>query len=240
MSYFARCLTCRTLLAWTDGSSGGRWQHDQHQDDTHTALPFPAVGTRIGAAAALIDDILAKETDRHRANALRSALLALATAEFAITADGTFVPPTEDAQDGACGSTAGAPGQLRDPDSAYEQAPSLLREMFDVMEVGLDAGMPEDSLRPYRVRRAALLDRIALHESETCPPAVAGEAADAAEIAAWGLAATDHEDGFLVPPWAQERPRDYVRREYARYRLGDCVCDLFDDGPCPTHPHPDR
>ncbi|CAM5541447.1 hypothetical protein [Streptomyces abikoensis] len=120
--------------------------------------------------------------------------------------------------------------------SAYEGAPSLLREMFAVLELGRENTSVAD--RSYRLRRAALLDRIALHEAVTCPPGVAAEAADGAEWAGWAFAELDHK-GEAPADWsAGDSPRDYVRRQYEAHRLTDCVCDAFGEGPCPAHPHP--
>ncbi|WP_058046272.1 hypothetical protein [Streptomyces roseifaciens] len=126
-----------------------------------------------------------------------------------------------------------------DSHPAYRDAPSLLREMFDVLEMGLEVDPADEDVSEstwaYRVRRAALLDRIALQEAATCPPGIAAEAAETAEIAAWALAVLGHMYGSGPDAGVREWPRDYVRHQYTVYRLRDCACD----GPCPVHPNPD-
>ncbi|MEU5190635.1 hypothetical protein AB0G83_26325, partial [Streptomyces klenkii] len=129
-------------------------------------------------------------------------------------------------------------------DEAYAAAPSLLREMVEVLEMGRDVDPAEDedvSARTwsYWVRRAALLDRIALQEAATCPPGVADESAERAEIAAWMLAVLGHKDGSEPDAEVRAWPRGYVRKQYAAHRLQGCTCrDLFAHRLCPVHPNP--
>ncbi|MEU5189545.1 hypothetical protein AB0G83_20690 [Streptomyces klenkii] len=124
-------------------------------------------------------------------------------------------------------------------DEAYAGAPSLLREMFDVLEMGQEVDPSEEEgyvsalTWTYLVRRAALLDRIALQEAATCPPDTAAESAETAETAAWALAVLGHKHGSDPDAGVREWPRDYVRQQYKA-----CL-DPFDDGLCPVHPNPD-
>ncbi|MFI9203915.1 hypothetical protein [Streptomyces sp. NPDC053048] len=107
-------------------------------------------------------------------------------------------------------------------DDPYAKAPSLLREMADVMDLALQLGQDEEPFPPlereHRLRKAAMLDRIALQEAATYPPDVAANAAEAAEVAAITLALTDgdkHANDLRVCAWTSYR--DYVRQEYATW-----------------------
>ncbi|MCF3102964.1 hypothetical protein IPZ58_15390 [Streptomyces roseoverticillatus] len=114
-----------------------------------------------------------------------------------------------------------------DAETAYRGAPPVLKEMNNVLELSLQLGRPGGRTpaaeREQRLRKAALLDRIALDEADTYAPDVAANAVEAAEAAALALARADHEQGSGEPPKDHEAVasyRGYVRQEYARWLTG--------------------
>lgn len=112
---------------------------------------------------------------------------------------------------------------------AYADAPRMLAEMNWVIEQTVARPYGTDLGREFRLRKAALLDRIALQESEPCSAKVAAEADAVAEKAAHWFAEYDQErglgpadgEGWRIPPdsseWGRSR-RPYVRQEYVLWR----------------------
>ncbi|GGR26026.1 hypothetical protein [Streptomyces netropsis] len=144
----------------------------------------------------------------------------------------------------------------------YADAPPIVAEMADVLTLALrlhqgDRYRPaSDGYAPvidreYRLRKAVLLDRVALSEGEPWAPEVGADAEWVAEEAAVTFTSADHLDGFgagPMPPevaYQQGAYREYVRQEYAAWRrhghdrLWHCTCDEVTEGPCPAHPKPD-
>ncbi|MET9416116.1 hypothetical protein ABZY03_18410 [Streptomyces klenkii] len=114
-----------------------------------------------------------------------------------------------------------------DAETAYKGAPPVLKEMNNVLELSLQLGRPGGRTpaaeREQRLRKAALLDRIALDEADAFAPDVAADAVGAAEAAALALARTDHAQGHGELPKdhvAVASYRGYVRQEYARWLAG--------------------
>ena len=96
-------------------------------------------------------------------------------------------------------------------DDVYAQAPSIECEialLAELSELHADDGaLP----REFWLRKAALVDRIALTEASTYGPELAKPAIRAAEAAAVQLAAYD----------AKHRNREYVRQEYRAWSLAE-------------------
>ncbi|MEU8547821.1 hypothetical protein AB0C81_12615 [Streptomyces roseoverticillatus] len=114
-----------------------------------------------------------------------------------------------------------------DAETAYKDAPTVLKEINNVLELSLQLGRPGGRTpaaeREQRLRKAALLDRIALDEVGTYAPDVAVNAVEGAEAAALALARADHEQGHRELPKDHEAVasyRGYVRQEYARWLTG--------------------
>jgi hypothetical protein len=114
---------------------------------------------------------------------------------------------------------------IPDANTAYAGAPSILREMNNVLALTGDlmkaGGRTPHAVREQKLRKAALLDRIALHEAAEYAPDVAAKAMAVAYDAARDLVRfdTDHDTadgpvGPTAPDWARD-PRGYVRQEYA-------------------------
>ncbi|WP_406007617.1 hypothetical protein OG440_16755 [Streptomyces sp. NBC_00637] len=99
------------------------------------------------------------------------------------------------------------------PEAAYVLAPNILREIGwtartarQVIHRPFDGG----EAREYFLRKAALLDRIALQSEED---GIHGDATELAEAAALYLIDTHHARTAA----SDADPRGYVRREYARW-----------------------
>ncbi|MCC2265560.1 hypothetical protein LKM28_04600 [Streptomyces sp. CT1-17] len=122
------------------------------------------------------------------------------------------------------------------PEAAYALAPSILSEMRWVTNTLATAECFTGLERSYYLRKAALLDRIALMD-EPAPPF--GDATEAAEAAAVFLLDTDraHLAGHLVER-VDKDPRGYVRQQYAQQAR--CGCDDHSDGVCLIHPNVDH
>jgi hypothetical protein len=114
---------------------------------------------------------------------------------------------------------------IPDANTAYAGAPSILREMNNVLAMTGDlmkpGGRTPHAAREQKLRKAALLDRIALHEAAEYAPDAAAKAMTVAYDAARELVRfdTDHHTaagpvGPAAPDWARD-PRGYVRQEYA-------------------------
>lgn len=108
----------------------------------------------------------------------------------------------------------------RQPEAAYADAPSLVSEIGWVARCAADRAAGEPVDREFWLRKAAVLDRIALDEAETYAPETAANSADVAEKAAAVLADFDHAHHTTRGPL---RPllntsglsyRPYVRQEY--------------------------
>ncbi|MFC5719605.1 hypothetical protein ACFP1Z_05355 [Streptomyces gamaensis] len=108
---------------------------------------------------------------------------------------------------------------LTDPAVAYDGAPSTIRE------IGWVAGSTKRPTREFWLRKAALLDRIALKEA-TMPDGgyVLDNAVKCAEAAARQLVDFDTEQGPVSRRGAElvtgDDYRDYVRRAYLAWSHG--------------------
>lgn len=111
--------------------------------------------------------------------------------------------------------------------TAYAQAPSILREVNNVLsltgELMRPGGRTPEAVREQQLRKAAVLDRIALQEAAEYAPGVAAGAIETATNAARELIQSDAELGTTAgpvpassPTWARD-PRAYVRQEYAAW-----------------------
>jgi hypothetical protein len=101
------------------------------------------------------------------------------------------------------------PGPWPTPEAAYAFAPSIVREIGWTVGTAVDKPHGEASGREYWLRKAALLDRIALDDE------AGGRRTDASELAlnaARFLIGLDGAAGL-----GPDDPRGYVRRAYARY-----------------------
>jgi hypothetical protein len=109
------------------------------------------------------------------------------------------------------------------PDEAYAHATSIVREIGTIADMSrrTSGAMPRD----FWLRKAALVDRIALKEEATFSPEVAAPAVRAAEAAAEQLLAYDRKHGTRCgrfSPDSLSSPdstdgqghRAYVRQEY--------------------------
>ncbi|MDX3756275.1 hypothetical protein [Streptomyces sp. AK02-04a] len=114
------------------------------------------------------------------------------------------------------------PGPWPTPEVAYALAPSIVREIGWTVGTAVDKPYGEVSGREYWLRKAALLDRIALREEQD---GITGDADDAATEAARRFVDYDRDgnggyhDGPIraVQPRAAAEPRGYVRQEYAHW-----------------------
>jgi hypothetical protein len=114
------------------------------------------------------------------------------------------------------------------PETAYADAPPVIGEISTVLTLPGRLARPGErtpqAVREQRLRKAALLDRIALREAEEYAPAVAAEAIAAAAAAARDLARYDAEHGTGAGPIGPGSPewdpshRPYVRQEYDAWR----------------------
>ncbi|MFE1996492.1 hypothetical protein [Streptomyces parvulus] len=122
------------------------------------------------------------------------------------------------------------------PEAAYVLAPSILSEMRWVTNAVVTAECFTELERDYYLRKAALLDRIALMDEPALP---FGDATETAEAAAVFLLDTDrdHLAGHVVER-ADRDPRGYVRQQYVRHAAR--VCDDLGEGPCYLHPDPEH
>jgi hypothetical protein len=109
------------------------------------------------------------------------------------------------------------------PDESYAHAPSIVREIGLIADMSrlCSGAVP----REFWLRKAALVDRIALNEVATYAPEVAAPAVRAAEAAAEQLLAYDEKHGThcgrfspdsLSPSGSTDGHghRAYVRQEY--------------------------
>ncbi|MFF5646087.1 hypothetical protein [[Kitasatospora] papulosa] len=91
------------------------------------------------------------------------------------------------------------------PDTAYAAAPSMVREIGWTAQTAADKPFGTRMGREFWLRKAALLDRIALSEEVARH---GGDAIGAAELAAARLMDLDDTDAICDP-------RHYVRQQYA-------------------------
>ncbi|MBK3628857.1 hypothetical protein JHN59_29325 [Streptomyces sp. MBT49] len=99
------------------------------------------------------------------------------------------------------------------PEDAYDLAPNILREIgWTARTARLVINQPfdGDDAREYFLRKAALLDRIALQSEQD---GIHGDTTELAEAAALYLIDTDHARSTDT----DADPRGYVRRAYARW-----------------------
>ncbi|WP_171117687.1 hypothetical protein [Streptomyces sp. Z423-1] len=114
------------------------------------------------------------------------------------------------------------PGLWPTPDEAYALAPSMVREIGWTAGTAADKPFGESLGREYWLRKAALLDRIALRDEED---GLSGDAAEVATEAARRLIAHDRDgegDYHGASYWPEHPataadPRGYVRQEYAHW-----------------------
>ncbi|MFE0276684.1 hypothetical protein ACFWZY_32105 [Streptomyces sp. NPDC058992] len=114
------------------------------------------------------------------------------------------------------------PGPWPTPEGAYALAPSMVREIGWTAQTAADKPFGESLGREYWLRKAALLDRIALRDEED---GLSGDAGEVATEAARRLIAYDRDgegDYHGAPYWPEHPatdadPRGYVRQEYAHW-----------------------
>ncbi|WP_407077838.1 hypothetical protein [Streptomyces phytohabitans] len=110
------------------------------------------------------------------------------------------------------------------PEEAYANAPGIVSEIAWVGDRTASRAAGEPVGREFWLRKAATLDRIALHDVDNYPPDVAAKAVDVAERAAALLAEFDHRHyttrGALWPlvQAAGVSYRPYVRQEYLAWK----------------------
>src|SRR5690606_25916222 len=97
------------------------------------------------------------------------------------------------------------PGAWPTPEEAYALAPSIIREIGWTAQTAADKPFGQDLGREFWLRKAALLDRIALRDEED---GVTGDAVEAATEAARRLIAYDRdgEGDYHGAPYWPEHP----------------------------------
>lgn len=105
------------------------------------------------------------------------------------------------------------------PEVAYAAAPSIVREISWVADYAARRAFDEPTSREFWLRKAALLDRIALDEMETYAPEVAARAVTAAQETAHRLMQVDGAHFTTSAPGPSRGApepsyRPYVRQEY--------------------------
>lgn len=93
------------------------------------------------------------------------------------------------------------------PDTAYAKAPSVIREIGWTAQAAADKPFGSTLGREFWVRKAAVLDRIALADERAGAP---GDAAEVATEAARRLMEVD-DTGVICDP------RSYTRQQYAHW-----------------------
>ncbi|MFE6071227.1 hypothetical protein [Streptomyces sp. NPDC056525] len=93
------------------------------------------------------------------------------------------------------------------PEQAYAKAPSVISEIGWTAQTAADRPFGTEGTREFWLRKAALLDRIALTDEHVDEP---GDASEAADRAARRL--MDVDDAAVICD-----PRHYVRQQYARW-----------------------
>ncbi|MGW0736329.1 hypothetical protein [Streptomyces sp. NPDC002851] len=119
-----------------------------------------------------------------------------------------------------------APAAWPTPEEAYAKAPSIASEIGWVAKTAADKPLSGTLGRDFWLRKAAVLDRIALDDAEA---GIHGDATEVAAKAAERLLAMDRDDeiwggGYIsegpnlpVHAAAEANPRAYVRQEYAQW-----------------------
>ncbi|MGW2281986.1 hypothetical protein [Streptomyces sp. NPDC001770] len=105
------------------------------------------------------------------------------------------------------GNPGGDPPSWPNPQTAYALAPSIIREIGWIAETArsISSRAPGDDAREFWLRKAALLDRIALKDERVNATA---DASELATEAARRLVDIDRADLICDP-------RHYVRQQYA-------------------------
>ncbi|ROQ32396.1 hypothetical protein EDD98_1380 [Streptomyces sp. PanSC19] len=96
------------------------------------------------------------------------------------------------------------------PETAYAKAPSIISEIGWTARTAADRPFGGETSREFWLRKAALLDRIALGDE------VAPAVSDAAEVAVEAARRLMDVDGAAVIC----DPRHYVRQQYAHWTTG--------------------
>ncbi len=108
------------------------------------------------------------------------------------------------------------------PNAAYAGAPTIAQEICLIAEASDSHPTDVSTDREFRLRKAALLDRLALQEQARNGALAAADAEDAANVAAEWLVEYDVAHGGLSRKGRDlvlaEDYRDYVRTEYAAWR----------------------
>ncbi|MEU9151626.1 hypothetical protein AB0D59_13950 [Streptomyces sp. NPDC048417] len=123
------------------------------------------------------------------------------------------------------------------PDTAYVHAPSIVSEIGWTARTLATAACFTELDRVFYLRKAALLDRIALLDE----PDGSGDTSETALTSARMLLMLETDRVPMAPyllDQADHDPRGYVRQQYARQAA--CVCDDFGEGDCLRHPDPDH
>lgn len=114
-----------------------------------------------------------------------------------------------------------------DPEIVYAEAPGITREISWVTRTSTDRPLGQEADREFWLRKAALLDRIALAEEATYAPSVSAEAASLAGNAARRLAEYDAAHCGLSPKGAELATdadhREYVREQYREWSLTQLI-----------------
>ncbi|MEU5534478.1 hypothetical protein [Streptomyces sp. NPDC020362] len=123
------------------------------------------------------------------------------------------------------------------PDAAYALAPTIISEIGWTARTLATAECFTELNRDFYLRKAALLDRIALLDERDLFSD--GDARETALAAALVLLESDRP--HIAPhlsEQAEKDPQGYVRQQYALQ--AKCVCDAFGEGCCLLHPDPDQ
>ncbi|MEV7427094.1 hypothetical protein [Streptomyces sp. NPDC091212] len=106
---------------------------------------------------------------------------------------------------------------------AYADAPSIVTEISWVTRATTDHFLGQEPDRGFWLRKAAVMDRIAIKESALYAPEVAAEAVSAAALAARRLVEADVTHSGLSLKGSElvtdDDHRDYVRHAYRQWRL---------------------
>ncbi|MFF5666578.1 hypothetical protein ACFY7F_27625 [Streptomyces griseofuscus] len=127
-----------------------------------------------------------------------------------------------------------APGPFPAPETAYALAPNIASEIRWTTRTVATTECFTELDRDYYLRKAALLDRIALLDD---PLLSGGDSTETAIAAA--LVLLDSDRPHIAPHLAdraEQNPRGYVRHQYAE-RAGCVYDDACEDG-CFTRPNP--
>ncbi|MEW2029667.1 hypothetical protein AB0901_03945 [Streptomyces roseifaciens] len=105
-----------------------------------------------------------------------------------------------------------------DPTTVYAEAPSIVSEICWLLDQNVNRPFGTEQGRDFWLRKAAVLDRIAIEEAATYAPPVAANAVETAEEAARRLVEYDVTHSGLSLKGSDvitgDDCRAYVRREY--------------------------